>query len=64
MQRPRYLPMFTMALTRTEYPPAAALTLGLVLNECGLLTLFVVLSGIIALGIIKPLISRALLDLA
>jgi hypothetical protein len=63
MQRPRYLPMFTMVLTRTEHPPAAALAPGLVVNECGLLTLFVVLSGIIALGIIKQLILRALLDL-
>ena len=55
--------MFTMVVTRTEHPPAAALALGLVLNEWSLLTLIVVLSGIIGLSIIKQLIMPALLDL-
>jgi len=57
------LAMFTMVVTRTEHPPAAALALGLVLNEWSLLTLFVVLSGVIALSVIKQLILPALLDL-
>ena len=42
---------------------AAALALGLVLNEWNLLTLIVVLAGIIGLSIIKQLILPALLDL-
>jgi len=57
------LAMFTMVVTRTEHPPAAALALGLVLNEWSFLTLIVVLSGIIGLSIIKQLILPALLDL-
>jgi CBS-domain-containing membrane protein len=57
------LAMFTMVVTRTEHPPAAALALGLVLNEWNLLTLAVVLTGVIALSLIKQLILPALLDL-
>ncbi len=57
------LAMFTMVVTRTEHPPAAALALGLVLNEWNLLTLFVVLLGVIGLSVIKQLILPALLDL-
>ena len=55
--------MFTMVVTRTEHPPAAALALGLVLNEWSLLTLLVVLAGVIGLSIIKQLVMPALLDL-
>jgi CBS-domain-containing membrane protein len=57
------LAMFTMVVTRTEHPPAAALALGLVLNEWDLLTLVVVLAGIIALSVIKRLVLPMLLDL-
>ena len=57
------LAMFTMVVTRTEHPPAAALALGLVLNEWNLLTLLVVLLGVIGLSIIKQLVLPALLDL-
>ncbi len=57
------LAMFTMVVTRTEHPPAAALALGLVLNEWSLLTLFVVLLGVIGLSIVKQLVLPALLDL-
>ena len=57
------LAMFTMVVTRTEHPPAAALALGLVLNEWSLLTLFVVLSGVIGLSIIKQIVLPALFDL-
>jgi len=57
------LAMFTMVVTRTEHPPAAALALGLVLNEWDLLTLGVVLAGIIALSLVKQLVLPMLLDL-
>jgi len=57
------LAMFTMVVTRTEHPPAAALALGLVLNEWNLLTLLVVLTGVVGLSIIKQLVLPALLDL-
>jgi CBS-domain-containing membrane protein len=57
------LAMFAMVVTRTEHPPAAALALGLVLNEWDLLTLAVVLLGVIALSLIKQLVLPMLLDL-
>ena len=57
------LAMFMMVVTRTEHPPAAALALGLVLNEWNLLTLGVVLGGILALSVIKRLVLPMLLDL-
>jgi CBS-domain-containing membrane protein len=57
------LAMFTMVVTRTEHPPAAALALGLVLNEWSWLTLGVVLLGVIGLSVIKQLVLPALLDL-
>jgi CBS-domain-containing membrane protein len=57
------LAMFLMVLTKTEHPPAAALALGLVLNEWDLLTLVVVISGVIALSIVKRLILPLLMDL-
>ena len=49
------LAMFMMVVTRTEHPPAAALALGLVLN--------VVMTGIMALSLIKRLVLPMLLDL-
>ena len=55
--------MFAMLVTRTEHPPAAALALGLVLNEWDLVTLFVILLGIVALSLIKRLVLPNLLDL-
>lgn len=57
------LAMLVMVLTKTEHPPAAALALGLVLNEWTILTLVVVLSGVIALSICKRLILPLLMDL-
>ena len=57
------LAMFLMVVTRTEHPPAAALALGLVLNEWNLLTLAVVLGGVIGLSIIKRAILPLLMDL-
>lgn len=56
--------MFIMVVTRTEHPPAAALALGLVLNEWDLLTLVVVLVGVIGLSIIKQIVTPVLMDLS
>lgn len=57
------LAMFVMVVTRTEHPPAAALALGLVLNEWTFVTLVVVLSGVIVLSVTKRLVLPMLLDL-
>jgi len=57
------LAMFIMVITKTEHPPAAALALGLVLNEWDLLTLAVVVAGVVALSIIKRLVLPLLMDL-
>lgn len=55
--------MFAMVVTRSEHPPAAALALGLVLNEWDILTLAVILTGVIGLSICKRLILPMLMDL-
>ncbi len=57
------LAMFLMVVTKTEHPPAAALALGLVLNEWTLLTLAVVIVGVIALSICKQLVLPILMYL-
>ena len=57
------LAMFSMVVTRSEHPPAAALALGLVLNEWNLATLFVILSGVILLSVIKQIVLPMLMDL-
>ena len=57
------LAMFFMVVTRTEHPPAAALALGIVLNEWNLLTLAVVLTGVILLSLVKQIVLPWLLDL-
>lgn len=57
------LAMFAMVVTRTEHPPAAALALGLVLNEWDLVTLLVVLVGVIGLSVIKRIVLPMLMDL-
>lgn len=57
------LAMLIMVITKTEHPPAAALALGLVLNEWDLLTLLVVAGGIVALSIVKRLVLPILMDL-
>lgn len=57
------LAMFIMVVTKTEHPPAAALALGLVLNEWGWLTLVVVIVGVVALSICKQLVLPILMDL-
>jgi CBS domain-containing membrane protein len=57
------LAMFTMLVTRTEHPPAAALALGLVLNEWTSITLVLVIIAVIALSLCKQLVLPHLLDL-
>lgn len=57
------LAMFVMVVTRSEHPPAAALALGLVLNEWNLVTLAVVLVGVVGLSLIKSLVLPMLMDL-
>ncbi len=55
--------MFLMVVTKTEHPPAAALALGLVLNEWTTLTLVVVIVGVVVLSICKRLVLPHLMDL-
>jgi len=57
------LAMFIMVVTKTEHPPAAALALGLVLNEWNFVTLLVILAGIISLSVLKRLVLPMLMDL-
>jgi len=57
------LAMFIMVVTKTEHPPAAALALGLVLNEWNLLTLLVILAGIVSLSMLKRLVLPVLMDM-
>ena len=57
------LAMFLMVVTKTEHPPAAALALGLVLNEWGALTLLVIIIGVVSLSICKRIVLPHLMDL-
>ena len=56
--------MFLMVVTRTEHPPAAALALGLVLNEWTSITLVVVMFGVVGLSVCKQLVLPHLMDLS
>lgn len=55
--------MFLMVITKTEHPPAAALALGLVMNEWNVLTLLVIMTGVVALWACKRLVLPHLMDL-
>lgn len=57
--------MFLMVVFLCEHPPAAALALalGLVLNEWDAVTLLVIMTGIVALSIIKRVVMPLLTDL-
>lgn len=55
--------MFLMVVTKTEHPPAAALALGLVLNEWSALTLLVIIVGVFTLCICKRIVLPHLMDL-
>ena len=55
--------MFFMVITDTEHPPAAALALGYVLNEWDLLTVILILTGIVAISMIKEVCKPTLMNL-
>jgi CBS-domain-containing membrane protein len=55
--------MFFMVLTDTEHPPAASLSLGLVLGHSDLQTIAIVLFGIASLSLIKEILKPLLKDL-
>ena len=55
--------MFLMVVTKTEHPPAAALALGLVMNEWTALTLLVLIAGVSALCVFKRIVLPHLMDL-
>ena len=57
------LAMFLMVATKTEHPPAAALALGLVLNEWDWFTLTLVVGGVIVLALFKQFVRPYLTDL-
>lgn len=57
------LTFFLMVVTDTEHPPAAALSLGYVLNQWDWGTVAVVLLGISALVAVKQVFRRQLMDL-
>ena len=57
------LAMILMVLTDTEHPPAASLSLGLVLNHSDLKTIAIVLLGIASLSLIKEVLRPWLKDL-
>ncbi len=54
---------FIMVVLDTEHPPAAALALGYVLNDWNITTVLVVLSGILALSLVKEAFRSKLMDL-
>ncbi len=54
---------FIMVLTDTEHPPAAALSLGYVLNPWDIGTVLVVLFGILALSTVKEIARPRMMDL-
>ena len=58
------LAMFLMVVTKIEHPPAAALALGLVLNEWTAITLVVVIVGVVGLSVCKQLVLPHLMDLS
>ncbi len=55
--------MFLMVVTKTEHPPAAALALGLVMNQWSGLTLVVIMVGVIVLCLSKRVVLPHLMDL-
>ncbi len=55
--------MFLMVVTKTEHPPAAALALGLVMNEWTMLTLAVIIVGVSVLCLSKRVVLPHLMDI-
>ncbi len=57
------LAIFTMVITDTEHPPAAGLSLGLILSEWSYMTIFLAIVGIITLSVIKTVLRPQLRNL-
>jgi CBS-domain-containing membrane protein len=57
------LAIFVMVITDTEHPPAAGLTLGLIVNEWSYMTIAVVFVGIISLSAIRFVLKPVLKNL-
>jgi CBS-domain-containing membrane protein len=57
------LAIFVMVITDTEHPPAAGLTLGLIVNEWSYMTIVVVFVGIILLSAIRFVLKPVLKNL-
>lgn len=55
--------IFLMVITNTEHPPAAALSISIVLSGFNLHTILVALIGILALCAIKKILSKYLINL-
>ena len=53
----------TMALTNTEHPPAAAMALGLVLNDWNIVILLFIICCVLLLGVVKKGFSPFMIDL-
>lgn len=57
------LAIFVMVITDTEHPPAAGLTLGLIVSEWSYMTIVIVFVGIISLSVIKIVLKPVLRNL-
>ena len=57
------LAIFVMVVTDVEHPPAASVSLGLVLNTCEPKTILVISLGVLALALIAKLLRPLLIDL-
>jgi CBS-domain-containing membrane protein len=55
--------IFLMVMTNTEHPPAAGMSLGLVLNEWDYGTVAFIFGAVILLAIVRRLLRRVLIDL-
>jgi CBS-domain-containing membrane protein len=55
--------IFIMAVTNTEHPPAAGISLGLVINPWSLVTIIFILCAIIWLAVIRKILKPYLMDL-
>ncbi len=55
--------IFVMVATDTEHPPAAGISLGLILNVWDIRTIFFIIAAVIVLASIKKILKPFLLDL-
>ena len=52
-----------MVITNTEHPPAAGMSLGLVLNQWDHTTIIFILGAVTVMSVIKKLLRNKLMDL-